>query len=110
MFFDSSKNRDTWCDNICVDVSTCVKDDESNFSKKLSQSQKKKSGSSWIELYIEFKSNVNDDPFRDDERTNCSQRMHLFTTPTNQSVLWGRLVPIQQLWSEYSSAHICFQY
>ena len=70
MFFDSSKNRNTWCDNICIDVSTCVKDDESNSSKKLSHSQKKKSGFSQIELYIEFKSDVNNDPFRDDENNN----------------------------------------
>ena len=70
MFFDSSKNCNTWCDNIYVDVSACVKDNESNSSKKLSQSQKKKSGSSWIEVYIEFKSNVNNDPFRDDENNN----------------------------------------
>ena len=41
---------------------------------------------------------------------NCTRRMHLFIIPTNQSVLWGRLVPIQQLWLECSSAHICFQY
>jgi len=36
----------------------------------LSQSQKKKSGFSQIELYVEFKSNVNNDPFRDDENNN----------------------------------------
>ena len=40
---------------------------------------------------------------------NHTWRLHLFTTPTNQSVLWGRLVPIQQLWLECSSTHICFQ-
>ena len=33
----------------------------------MSQSQKKKSGFSRIELYIEFKRNVNNDPFRDKE-------------------------------------------
>ena len=70
MFFDSSKNRNTWCDNICVDVSAYVKNNELNSSKKLIQSQKKKSGSSQIELYIKFKSNVNNDPFRDDENDN----------------------------------------
>ena len=69
MFFDSSKNRDIRCDNICVDVSARVKDDESDSPKKLSQSQKK-SGFSRIELYVEFKSNVNDDPFRDDKNDN----------------------------------------
>ena len=36
----------------------------------MSQSQKKKSGFSRIELYVEFKSDVNDDPFRDDENDN----------------------------------------
>ena len=41
--------------------------------------------------------------------TNHSWRLHLFTTLTNQSVLWGRLVPIQQLWLEYSFTHVCFQ-
>jgi len=70
MFLDSSKNCNTQCDNICVDVSSCVKDNESDSPKKLSQSQKKKSGFSWIELYVEFKSDVNDDPFRNDENDN----------------------------------------
>ena len=41
--------------------------------------------------------------------TNRTQRMHLFITLTNQSVLWGRLVPIQQPCLEYSSVYICFQ-
>jgi len=41
-----------------------------DYPKKLSHSQKKKSGFSWIELYVEFKSDVNDDPFRDDENDN----------------------------------------
>ena len=36
----------------------------------MSHSQKKKSGFSRIELYVEFKSDVNDDPFRDDENDN----------------------------------------
>ena len=35
----------------------------------MSHSQKK-SGFSRIELYVEFKSDVNDDPFRDDENDN----------------------------------------
>ena len=68
MFFDSSKKSDPHCDNICVDISTHVKDGVSDLSEeKLSQSQKKKSGFSKIELYIEFKRNVNDDPFRNKE-------------------------------------------
>jgi len=64
MFFDSSKKPDPRCNNICVDVSARVKDGVSE--EKLSQSQKK-SGFSRIELYIEFKHDVNDDPFRDEE-------------------------------------------
>jgi len=68
MFFDFSKKPDPRCDNICVDVSAHVKDGVSDPSEeKLSQSQKKKSGFSRIELYIEFEHNVNNDPFRDEE-------------------------------------------
>jgi len=36
----------------------------------LSQFQKKKFGFFQIELYVEFKSDVNNDPFRDDENNN----------------------------------------
>ena len=47
--------------------------------------------------------------------TNCLEtnhlwRMHVFITLTNQSEIWGRLVPIQQLYSECSSVYICFQF
>ena len=89
MFFHSSKNCDTRCNNICVNVSACVKDDESDSPKKLSQSQKKKSGFSQIELYVEFKSDVNDDPFRDKENDDLlREKLHTKTAlihNTNQS-------------------------
>jgi len=67
MFFDFSKKPDSRCNNICVDVSAHVKDDVSDPSEeKLSQFQKK-SGFSRLEFYIEFKHDVNNNPFRDEE-------------------------------------------
>ena len=66
-FFDSSKKPDSYCNNIYINVSAHVKDDVLDPSEeKLSQSQKK-SGFFRIELYIKFKHDVNNNPFRDNE-------------------------------------------
>ena len=68
MFFNSSKNYDLHYNNICVNVNTYIKNDVLDSSEeKLSQFQKKKSGFSRIELYIKFKYNIKDNPFRDEE-------------------------------------------
>jgi len=56
---------------------------------KLGRSQKKKSGFSRIEFYIEFKRDENDDPFRDEENDDLlREKPHMKTAlvhNTNQS-------------------------
>ena len=76
--FDSSKNRNPQCNNLYVDISAHVKDGESDSPKvKLGHSQKKKSGFSRIEFYIEFKCNEYDDPFRDKENNDLlREKLH----------------------------------
>ena len=112
-FFHSSKNRDTWCNNICVNVSTCVKDDESDSPKKLSQSQKKKSGFSQIELYVEFKSNVNDDPFRDDENNNLFMEKLLTENAVPHTSVFSAymqwICAAVLLGARYGISHLMFQ-
>jgi len=45
---------------------------------KLGHSQKKKSGFSQIEFYIEFKRNEHDDPFRDEENDDLlREKLHM---------------------------------
>ena len=47
---------------------------------KLGCFQKKKSGFSWIEFYIEFKHNKHDNPFRDKENNNLlKKKLHMET-------------------------------
>ena len=56
-FFNFSKKRDPYCDNLCVNVSACVKDGDLDPPEE-------KCGFSKMEIFIEFKHCVSNDLFR----------------------------------------------
>ena len=57
-FFNSSKKHDLHCDNLCVDVSNCIKNSDLDPPEE-------KYGFSEIEIFIEFKYHISNNLFRD---------------------------------------------